>query len=819
MGGETKNNDAINSSRNMEDEKVETEKVSKIKGKKIKKGKKGGKTVKKGKGKKGKKKGGKKKGKKAPPRKLSKEDKALLKRISRAVAYCAQNDLITMDDLERDCKNASSATLAETKTVFRKMKSAEKLLATSEGRHAEDWAAGPTAFKDKTSTFLFEGMKKSNDTADLKAFIETCRNSIKIKAKSKGPTEKQIAEEKRLRQYRDLDWTDRKEMYTTWPIFVQERIRLERAKKLTQEVNIEYFNMNLPLTRDYLILDSELKIGTRQRLALIGPPGSGKSVLFHAMANAEIKEFPIHLHVHHMEELEVSADAGTLLSTVVEMDEYLMALRLNKAELEARIEGKNGHEAPSDEAKAAMKSNLAIVETKLRQRGHQDAEERAAKTLRVLGFDDTAQQKSINSLSGGLRMRVALCGAFFVKADILLLDEPTNHLDFPSLLWLEAQMRSYPKSLVVVCHDREILNNIATGVIQITDEKQLKYWKMGFEQYEKERWKAEKKMAKSVDKFLARNLRVDPSSESYLEVKRKREWMDKYNKMMVLRAGQFTFPPPTEIAPDNHQLGMDLPLDEVSVIKVDNVTFSYDAETLPFIFKSPISIDIKMSTRMGVQGPNGAGKSTFLKLLTGRLQPVTGTITTNKNATVGYFSQHHSAEMDLNTTPMDFMTKEFPDEAKARCRQHLGKVGVLGDLADSRMISLSQGMRSCVLFAKITMRCPSLLIMDEPTNFLDLETVDALIGAANKFQGALLLVSHSRLFLKKCATHYLSIVPGQFNIYDSLKKCERATYTFIASLEDGDKVRIGEGALATSAGSNSVENVDAKRAATEQKSA
>merc|ERR1719198_1900786 len=345
-------------------------------------------------------------------------------------------------------------------------------------------------------------------------------------------------------------------------------------------------------------------------------------------------------------------------------------------------------------------------------------------------------------------MRVALCGAFFVKADILLLDEPTNHLDFPSLLWLEAQMRSYPKSLVVVCHDREILNNIATGVIQITDEKQLKYWRMGFEQYEKERWKAEKRMAKSVDKFLARNLRVDPSSESYLEVKRKREWMDKYNKMMVLRAGQFTFPPPTEIAPDNHQLGMDLPLDEVSVIKVDNVTFSYDAETLPFIFKSPISIDIKMSTRMGVQGPNGAGKSTFLKLLTGRLQPVTGTITTNKNATVGYFSQHHSAEMDLNTTPMDFMTKEFPDEAKARCRQHLGKVGVLGDLADSRMISLSQGMRSCVLFAKITMRCPSLLIMDEPTNFLDLETVDALIGAANKFQGALLLVSHSRLFSK-----------------------------------------------------------------------
>jgi ATPase subunit of ABC transporter with duplicated ATPase domains len=275
---------------------------------------------------------------------------------------------------------------------------------------------------------------------------------------------------------------------------------------------------------------------------------------------------------------------------------------------------------------------------------------------------------------------------------------------------------------------------------------------------------------------------------------------------MALRAGQFTFPPPREIKVDNEQIGTSPEQSDISVIKVTDVRFSYDPISLPFIFDNPINIDIKMGTRMGVMGPNGAGKSTFLKLLTQRLHPVDGTITTNQHASIGYFSQHHSAEMDLNTTPMEFMMSVFPDGNVGQLRAHLAKVGIVGGLTDSRMNDLSQGLRSCVLFAKITYKCPNLLIMDEPTNFLDIETVDALISATNKYEGALLLVSHSRLFLKKCATTYLSIVPGQFNVYDDLAACERATYTFIAEMEDGDKVRIGSDNLAkhgSNAGSGS----------------
>jgi ATPase subunit of ABC transporter with duplicated ATPase domains len=499
-----------------------------------------------------------------------------------------------------------------------------------------------------------------------------------------------------------------------------------------------------------------------------------------------------------MQEIEVSADAESLIDTVVHAHRYIMDLRRAKVELENRLDGKNGHEAATDEdIVEGLRTNLNWVITKLRENGSEFAEEEAAKSLRVLGFDDAAQQKSTNSLSGGLRMRVALCAAFFVQADVLLLDEPTNHLDFPSLLWLENRLRSYRNIFVMVCHDREILMNVCNSVMQITEDKGLKDYDCDFGAYEKQRDKFEKKRAADVDRFLDRHRNIDFSSPLAAQVARKREWLEAYNRKLVLRQGQFTFPAPQPLLPDNHQLGMTLEdPQETSVIKVTDVRFSYDPVTLPFIFDNPINIDIKMGTRMGVMGPNGAGKSTFLKLITGRLQPVEGTISTNKNAKIAYFAQHHSAEMDLNMTPTDFMISRFPETKVGQLKAHLAKVGCSGDLTQTRMVDVSQGLRSCILFAAITFECPSLLIMDEPTNFLDIETVDALISATNKYVGSLLLVSHSRLFLNKCATTYLSIVPGQFLIFDTLAECEKSTYTFIAELENGGKVKMDSSALA-----------------------
>lgn len=690
----------------------------------------------------------------------------------------------------------SAVTLDELKAIFRGLKSAEKLQATEQGREAQEWAAGPTALMAKDATMLFNNLKGKKEKIDLKNFLDTCIKCVKIKTVDNGKTPKQIEDEKRAELYAEMDWTDKDAMIATWPPHIRQQVALARQRKIAKNVEIEDFCLKVPFQKTYLLDSTELKIGQRQKLSLIGESNSGKSTLFRAMANQEIKGFPTHLEVHHMKEIEVSPDAENLLDTVVHAHSFLMALRRNKVEIENRINAV-GHPEPSAEAKEKLEANLHIVETKLRENGNDRAEEEASKSLRVLGFDEVAQTKSINSLSGGLRMRVALCAAFFVEADILLLDEPTNHLDFPSLLWLENKLRSYRKTLVMVCHDREILNNVCNGVMHITDQKTIKYYVPStFEAYEKTRDKAEKKQAADVEKFLKRHRNIDFSSPLALEASKKRKWLEDYCRKMVLRAGQFTFPPPTELIPDNEQLGETLDQADVNVIKVTNVRFSYDPETLPFIFDTPISIDISMGTRMGVMGPNGAGKSTFLKLLTGRLFPVEGTITTNKNATIGYFSQHHSAEMDLTMTPLEWMMDIFPEEKVGNLKVHLGKVGCSGGMTDTPMNDLSQGLRSCILFAKITYVCPNLLIMDEPTNFLDIETVDALINATNKYRGALLLVSHSRLFLQKCAHAYLSIVPGSFNVYPELGECEKATYTFIQDMEEGGKVKIGSGALA-----------------------
>jgi len=218
------------------------------------------------------------------------------------------------------------------------------------------------------------------------------------------------------------------------------------------------------------------------------------------------------------------------------------------------------------------------------------------------------------------------------------------------------------------------------------------------------------------------------------------------------------------------------------------VTFTYNESTGIWIFKNPINFNVTASSRIGVMGPNGAGKSTLLKLITDKLKQTTGAISRHPTATVAYFAQHHVQDLDLNLTPIEYMITQFPEEKSGLLRSHLGKVGLIGDKAETRMTSLSGGLRSCVIFARITYICPHLLIMDEPTNFLDLESIDALIAATNKYKGALLLVSHNRGFLLKCAKQFLSVVPGRFLLFDDLKSCERSTYQFIEEMESGVKV-------------------------------
>ncbi|GAB5373198.1 hypothetical protein AAMO2058_001729800, partial [Amorphochlora amoebiformis] len=405
----------------------------------------------------------------------------------------------------------------------------------------------------------------------------------------------------------------------------------------------------------------------------------------------------------------------------------------------------------------------------------------------VLGFDEKAQASPLNSLSGGLRMRVALCAAFFLKADLLLLDEPTNHLDFPTILWLEHKLRSYDGGFILVTHDKHLLENVCQAVI-VLEEKKLKYYMCPYKQFVTKKAAEDKKRYEENHKFLVRYQGHSSLGVSLLgrQIQEKDDWCREYVNRQVRIGSKFTFPEPRKLPlpPNWEDESKPFPIQTL-----ENVRFAYDHKK-NFIFDEPINVTIMSNTRLGVMGPNGAGKSTLLKLLNERIKPTSGIFRKHPDFDVAYFGQHSAEELDLEMTPIEWMQEQFPNEREAVLRNHMKRVGCVGEKQDSRMKGFSGGQKACVIFSKLTYRCPHLLVLDEPTNFLDMESVDSLILACNKYKGALMVVTHSRHFLEGCCKQFLSITPGRFAYHKTLKACEKDTYDFIARLEQGKSVRI-----------------------------
>jgi ATP-binding cassette subfamily F protein 3 len=575
-----------------------------------------------------------------------------------------------------------------------------------------------------------------------------------------------------------VDWSNKASIQTTFPFYMRELLSYKKAPP--KAVNIELFSMKTPFGDRFLLKDTDLVLEANKRQALFGANATGKSLLFRNMNEGKIKDFPKHLLIHHCKEFENDELADTVLQTIVTAHPFRKVL----LQCKAKIEEAQAAAAGNDEKLALLKENLAYVEFQLKTIGAYTAEERAIKMLRVLGFDEFGQKKLVSELSGGLRMRVALCVAFIIEPDLLLLDEPTNHLDFPSVLWLENRLRGYKSSFLLVSHDRELLNNVCTSVLLIED-LQIKYYQVGFKEFEKKKAAEDKKKYEEIEKFLIKNQNVDPSTFLGRQKHDKKQWSEQYHQKQIALAGKFTFP--AAVALDNPQ---NLPPGEISLLKVENVRFSYKPETNVFIFNDPITFDVTAATRCGVMGPNGAGKSTLLKLLTEQHQPTSGVLHKHPKFTLAYFGQYSTHELDLTKTAAEWMGVQFPGEQAGGLRQHLAKTSIVGAVQDTRMEALSFSQKSCIVFSKLTYKCPHLLILDEPTNFLDLESVDSLIAACNKYAGALLLVSHNRDFLKKCARQYLSVVPGRFQLFDNMKDAERSTYTFIAEMEEGGSVSV-----------------------------
>lgn len=577
-----------------------------------------------------------------------------------------------------------------------------------------------------------------------------------------------------------IDWEVLEEIEDLLPLYCREYRKLEvagLASKLKKQVEIPYFSLKTPYGDQELFSSTELLIEPNKRCAVYGENGSGKTSLFAALASGAIKEFPKWMSVHHMKEMahDPSSEEISVIETVVASHPEMRVLMAIREQLKT-LTADSG-------ASDALKKNLAWVEFQCSRLQVDNAVENAQKMLRVLGFDEEGEKQPMSALSGGLRMRVALAAAFVINPDLLLLDEPTNHLDLPSVLWLENRLRSYKGSFLIVTHDRRLLENVVTSV-NLLQDKQIIPYALDFKAYEIQKKKDDIARALQIEKFLKVNKNIDPCSPEYRIKLKYQEWVAKRTARLVLMSSKFTFQPPGPLPAPASIDQKDVPL-----ITVENVRFSYGPERgLPFIFDNPISYVVNMNTRVGIMGPNGAGKSTFLKLITGKILPVSGTVKINPDMVCAYFGQHSTKELDMEETPFEFMKKSFPGANEGQLKIHLNKTSISEGEMQTRMKNCSFSQRSCVIFAKLTFIPPHLLIMDEPTNFLDLDSVDSLIKAANGFQGGLIVVTHNRDFLKRCSRDFLSIVPGSFDRYDSMQDAERATYSFISALERGEAV-------------------------------
>lgn len=387
---------------------------------------------------------------------------------------------------------------------------------------------------------------------------------------------------------------------------------------------------------------------------------------------------------------------------------------------------------------------IAEIQIRLSDIDAHSAPARAATILSGLGFDEAAQARACSEYSGGWRMRVALASALFAEPDILLLDEPNNYLDLEGALWLENFLRAYRHTVLLVSHDRDLLNSAVTSILHL-DKGKLTLYSGGYDQFEetrREQQRLELKLKKKqddarrhmeafVERFRAKATKAR-QAQSRLKALEK---MQPIAAQIDERVAPFIFPNPKK------SLGNPL-------MRLENCSVGYEPGK-PILSEMDLRIDI--DDRIGLLGTNGNGKSTFAKLLSSRLEPFSGHFRHSKKIQIGYFSQHQIDELNPKQSPYDHISALMEDATEAQKRAKLGHIGFGIEKADTKCAHLSGGEKARLLFALAAFHGPHLLILDEPTNHLDVDSCEALIHAINDYEGAIILISHDRHLVNACA--------------------------------------------------------------------
>ncbi|KAK0709624.1 P-loop containing nucleoside triphosphate hydrolase protein [Lasiosphaeria miniovina] len=517
--------------------------------------------------------------------------------------------------------------------------------------------------------------------------------------------------------------------------------------------DIKIDNADVSIGGNRILADTTLTLSYGHRYGLVGHNGVGKSTLLRALSRRELP-IPTHISILHVEQ-EITGDDTPALQAVLDADVWRKVLLKEQAQITQRlaeIETQRSSMADTsvdasklDQDREAQDQRLGDIQAKLAEMESDKAEPRAASILAGLGFSPERQQFATKTFSGGWRMRLALARALFCEPDLLLLDEPSNMLDVPSITFLSNYLQTYPSTVLVVSHDRAFLNEIATDIIHQHSMRLDYYRSANFDTFYATREERKKTAKREYENQMAQRAHLQAfidkfrynaakSSEAQSRIK-KLERMPVLEPPEVEYSVHFKFPEVEKMTPP--------------IVQMTGVTFGYSPDK---ILLRNVDLDVQLDSRIGIVGPNGAGKTTVLKLLIGKLTPTSGLISQNPRLRIGFFAQHHVDALDMNDSAVGFMAKNYPGRTDEEYRRQLGAFGLTGMIGLQKMELLSGGQKSRVAFACLALTNPHILVLDEPSNHLDIEAMDALSSALREFQGGVLMVSHDVTMLQTVCT-------------------------------------------------------------------